>query len=48
MVSDVKKLERAYLEQKLQEENRKIKKYQLLLKGAEDRRKEIERKMREL
>lgn len=48
MSEEMKKDELAFLERKWQEETRKIKKYRLMLKGAEERRAEIEKKIREL
>lgn len=48
MTEEQKKSELAFLERKWQEETRKIKKYRLMLKGAEDRRTEIEEKIRNL
>lgn len=48
MTEKQKKAELARLESEWQKEYRKIRKYRLLLKGAEDRRAEIEKKIREL
>lgn len=48
MTGEMRKAELAYLEQRWQEEMRKIKKYRLMLKGAEERRAEIEEKIRNL
>lgn len=43
-----RKAELARLERKWQEETRKIKKYQFLLKGAQDRRRDIEDAIRKV
>lgn len=48
MTEEMKKAELEYLNEKWREENRKVKKYRLMLKGAEERRAEIEKKIKEL
>lgn len=48
MTEEAKKAKLLFLNKKWQEETRKIKKYQLLLKGAEERRAEIEEEIKKL
>lgn len=48
MPSETYKLQLAILEQMRKDEHRKIKKYQLLLKGAQERLKEVNKKIKEL
>lgn len=48
MTENQKKAELAKLEKEWAKEYRKIKKYRLLLKGAEDRKKELEEKIKNL
>ncbi len=48
MSEETRKAELAWLEQRWQEEHRKIKKYRLLLKGAQERLEEIEKKIQKL
>lgn len=46
MTDEIKEKELAQLEAQLREERRKIKKYQLLMEGAIERKKEIEEKIK--
>lgn len=48
MTENQKKAELARLEKEWQKEYKKVRKYRLLLKGAEERRTELEKKIREL
>lgn len=48
MTEEMRKVELARLEQQWRDEYRKVKKYRLLLEGAQERKKEIEEKIKNL
>ena len=48
MTEEARKAKYILLEKKWEEETRKIKKYRLLLKGAQERRAEIEKEIKKL